>query len=203
MGNRVHSPQVARLWPLLTVGGCFLVGGILGCMFSALASQNSARQLGEYLTDYISLLKAGMITWSIPAVLWNQGRWFLFCVLFGLTGIGIIALPALFAARGFLFAFSVSCFIRFLGDVGAIPAALMFGLPALLWAPGFFLSGFWGLSSSFRIARSRTGESAASAWSGRSLRAYISWSIILFLLCVCLECALLPVLLPIAARIFG
>lgn len=203
MGKVKQEIQMFGLWPGLVTGGCFLLGGIVGCLFGAVASGEIAQQLSEYLADYISLVGDGQISWSVPAVLWNRGRWLVVCVLAGMTGLGVALLPALFGLRGFLAAFGVSCFVRVFGGEGLIPALLLFGVPALLWAPGFFLTGSLGVVSSVRLLRLRRGEGSALPETGWNLRTGAMLSGLLLVLCVMFECGVLPVLLPLAAQMLG
>lgn len=194
---------VAGLVPMLVVGGSFLAGGILGCLFGALASGEGASQLQQYLNDYVRLAGEGQVSWSAVGVLWDHGRWLLACVLLSMTAFGVVVLPVLFGVRGFLLAFGVSCFMRFFGGVGLLSALLLFGAPALLWAPGLFLVGVQGFSGSLRLVRRRLGDQTAASGVSVAFRSSVVLGLILLVLCVILECSLLPVLLPSAARFLG
>lgn len=188
---------------VLIVAGCFLTGGVFGCLFAAFASGESAEELGRYLTDYMTLVEADRVIWPAVSVLWSHGRWLLGCVIFGLTGLGIITLPILFGLRGFLLAFGVSCFFRTFGSIGLIPASVLFGIPAALWVPGLFLIGGCCLNGSLRVLRRKAGDRNALPGNSRNDRICVAVSILFVVLCVILECSLLPVLLPSAARILG
>jgi hypothetical protein len=94
-----------------------------------------------------------------------------------------------------LLAFGVSCFVQVFGAMGLIPAVLLFGIPALLWAPGFLIFGVaclrWSLQNVGRAepllaCDFRSGMCAAGLF---------------LMMCVIFECGLLPSLLSAAARI--
>lgn len=197
MENR--TLDIRTVWPVALLSGCFLLGGVLGCLFAITSSGGSATQLGEYLTDCMSLFKSGVSAPSVLRTFWGQGRWFILCTLLGLAGAGVAVLPVFFALRGFLLSFGVACFVRFLGLPGFLPACVLFGIPALLWMPGLFLSGVL----SYRAARAKIGASPVMSGMGRGYRVGLLLSAFLFLLCVFVECSLLPVLLPVAARSLG
>lgn len=191
------------IYSVLLVAGCFLTGGVFGCLFAAFASGESVEELGRYLADYLALIEADRVTWSAVSVIWNHGRWLLGCIIFGLSGLGVIVLPVLFGMRGFLLAFGVSCFVRIFGGTGLIPATILFGIPAVLWLPALFLTGSHCLKGSARALRRSAGDRNILPGNSRSYRICVAVSIFLFVLCVILECSLLPALLPSAVRILG
>lgn len=187
---------------LFCLGGCFLLGGLLGCLSGCLSAGTGAKELEQYLHDYILLLRDDSIAWSAASVLWNQGRWVLGCILLGLSGIGLVGVPALFGLRGFVLAFSISCFLRFLGWSGLVPAIFLFGLPAVVWAPGYFLLGAQGLVRSLQLFRRQLGDLTAVPTGTRGYRSCILINALLILVCAVLECSLLPVLLRAVAGMF-
>lgn len=196
-------------WDLLTGQGAvlallsmlFLAGGIAGCLFSSLAASEGAEELQRYLADYMTLASEGIILRSLWQVVWEQLRYVLAVVVLGLTAIGVVGIPMLFCLRGFFFSFSVGCFCRIFGWSGLIPALVLFGLPALLWGPAFFLSGFQGLSGARCLLRRGLGD-------GRCPLPFTPsyWFRVCLCACLCLACAgmeylVIPVLLRAAARI--
>ena len=60
--------------------------------------------------------------------------------------------------RGFFLSFSAACFCRVFGGRGLLPALVLSGLPALLWAPAMFLTGVPGLLSAQQLLRRSVGE---------------------------------------------
>jgi len=203
MEKRTVAADMRRLWPMFMVGGCFLLGGVLGCLFASVVTGDSAEQLRSFLTDYIALSQNEAAETSIWRTAWSEGRWLLLCVLFGMSGLGAAALPIIFVLRGFVFAFGAGCFIRFLGVLGFVPACVVFALPALLWMPGLFLYAVLVLSAGFHNVKGRSDAAFSASAAGFERRVAIAISILLVLLCVLIEWGLLPVLLPMAARILG
>ena len=190
MGS-LKRTQLSGLWCVLIIAGGFLLGGALGCLLGCFAAESGMEEVSHYLHDFLALARSREVFWSVPSVLWNRGRWLLCCGVFALSGIGVVALPALFGLRGFLLAFGVSCFVRVFGALGLIPAALLFAVPALLWAPGFLLLGIFALKRS-----RRKGETT-----GNDIRNGGCIAGIFLVVCVVFECGLLPRLLSAAACI--
>jgi len=203
MEKRTAAADMRRLWPMFLVGGCFLLGGVLGCLFASAVTGDSAEQLRSFLTDYIELSRNAAAETSVWRIAWSEGRWLLLCLLFGLSGLGAVVLPIVFVLRGFVFAFGAGCFVRFLGVFGFVLACVVFALPALLWIPGLFLCGILGLSVGFQNARSRSDAVLFASAAGFDRRTAVVVSILLLLLCVLVEWGLLPGLLSMAARILG
>lgn len=186
--------------PVVVLGGCFLTGGLAGSLLAALLSGESVGQLGAYLRDYMDLVLDVGMTRCVLSSAWHHGRWILLCVLLGFSGLGVLCLPVLFVLRGFLLSFGISCFFRFFGTAGLVPAVCLFGLPAILWAPGLFRIGARGLHRSVvRLRQGRSEPLSPPAREGASLAGLVCW--LLFFLCVLYEWGALPVLLPLAARI--
>ena len=203
MGRMKQTVSWNVVWPVFLVCLCFCVGGVLGCLFASLACEESVTQIERYLADYLELVGENRVSWSVPSVLWSHGRWLAGCIVFGLTGLGAAVLPLLFGLRGFLFAFGISCFFRIYSVSALVSALLLFVVPALLWAPVFFLTGICGMRESVRLCRKRLLVEAAEPGSGVPLGLCLMLSAVLLVLCVFFECSLLPVLLPVAARILG
>ena len=191
-GKRTRS---SALWCVLCIAGCFLLGGISGCLFGAFTVDAGAEEVSRYLHQFLALARTSEVFWTVPAVLWNHGRWLLCCGVFGLSAVGIAILPVLFGVRGFLLAFGVSCFVRTYGVMGLLPAVLLYGVPAMLWGPGFLLLGVICLRRSSCFLRKGEHRTDGEAHRG------IYTAGVLFALCVVFECALLPRLLSAAAYI--
>ena len=194
MGN-VKRSRVSGMWHILIVSGCFLIGSVLGSFLGMCTGDSGVAEIDLFLRDFLNLAGTREVIWSVPAVLWHRGRWLLCCCILSLSSLGIAFLPVLFGMRGFLLAFGVSCFVQVFGAMGLIPAVLLFGIPALLWAPGFLIFGVaclrWSLQNVGRAepllaCDFRSGMCAAGLF---------------LMMCVIFECGLLPSLLSAAARI--
>lgn len=195
-------------WDLPPLGGAalallcalFLLGGGAGCIFAGVAGGEGAEQLAGYLSDYLALAREDPVPRALWPLIWEQMKYLLGTVLLGMTALGVVGIPALFLARGFFFSFSVGCFCRVFGWAGLIPALALFGLPALLWAPAFFLAGVQGLCGARCLLRRILGD-------GRSPLPFAPgyWLRVCLCLCVGLACGgveylAVPVLLRAAAR---
>jgi len=137
----------------------FLLGGVLGAVFAALSDGAGAEELSSYLTGYLELAQEGELPRSLWPLLWGQLRDPLLALLLSLTALGVVGLPVLLGVRGFFFSFSAACFCRVFGVRGMFPAFVIFGLPALLWAPALFVLGTAGLCSAWQMLRRAMGES--------------------------------------------
>ena len=148
---------------LMVLCAVLLLGGAAGCLFSGAAGQATVAELTQYLTDYLTAAEAGTAArcgfWSAA---WRYVRLWCAVAIMGLTALGVAVIPGLFFARGFLLAFSTACFYRVFGGQGVWPAVVLFGLPALFWAPALFLSGWQSLSASLWLLRRWRGQERGS-----------------------------------------
>lgn len=143
---------------LVVLAIAFLIGGMAGCILASLSGGAGAEELSRYLVDYLTLTQGGQLSRSLWPVLWGQVKYSLAAVLLGLTALGLAGFPVLFGVRGFFFCFPVACFCRVFGERGLFPAFILFGLPALLWAPALFLTGVSGFLSAQQLLRRLLGE---------------------------------------------
>lgn len=139
----------------------FLAGGIAGCLLASLSGGAGAEELSAYLADYLALAQGGRLPRSLWALLWGQVKYLLAVLVLSLTALGLVGLPVLFGVRGFFFSFPVACFCRVFGGRGLLPAFVLLGLPALLWAPALFMSGVPGFLFSRQLLRRSLGEGRA------------------------------------------
>lgn len=186
---------------LVILAVAFLLGGIAGSVFISLSSEVGARELSDYLTGYLTLAETEELPRSLWPVLWGQLKFSLAALALGLTGLGVIGLPVLFGLRGFFFAFPIACFIRVFGGGGFFPAFLLFGLPALLWAPALFLIGAPGfLFAQWQFRRSM-GEGRGEFLSGGAYWSRAGLCVGMSLAAGLLEFWVVPVLLRVGARV--
>lgn len=144
---------------LMVLSAAFLLGGILGCLFASLSDGAGAQELGRYLAGYLELAgEEGGLPRSLWPVLWGQFKYLLAVLILNVTALGAAGIPLIFGIRGFYLSFPAACFCRVFGGRGLFPAFLLFGLPALLWAPALFLAGVPGLLSALRQLRRSGGE---------------------------------------------
>lgn len=204
MGKRERDkwdlpPLKGAILALLCV--LFLAGGGVGCVFSALAGGDGAQELADYLVEYLTLVAAGEVPRELWPLIWEQMKYLLAVVLLGLTALGVAGIPILFFLRGFFFSFSVGCFCRVFNWAGLVPALVLFGLPALLWGPAFFLAGFQGLSGARCLLKRILGDSRCPLPFTPTYWLRVCLCVCLCLACAGLEYVAVPVLLRAAAHV--
>ena len=69
-----------------------------------------------------------------------------------------VLIPQPLTADLLLYDFSAACLIRVFGVRGLFPAFVLFGLPALLWAPALFLLGVQSLAGAQQLLRRTWGD---------------------------------------------
>lgn len=143
---------------VVLLGILFAMGGLGGCLVAGHLDRTSGAALEKYLRAYFSATQGNLASPGLGSVVWHQLRFPLAVLLFSFTTVGMICIPLVFCVRGFLFSFSIACFLRLFGWAGLVPAAVLFGLPALLWAPVLFMLGLHGMNRSYGILRHLRGE---------------------------------------------
>ena len=192
--------QLGQGSALILLGAWFLLGGAAGCLFAGLADGAGGTSLSNYLADYLTLAENGTVARSFWPIVWQQLRWFVVSAVLGLTALGSVGIPAVFCVRGFLLGFSSACFCRVFGPAGLIPAAALFGLPALLWAPALFLTGVQGLLSARALLSRIWGEGRGALPFSPAYWLRLGMCAGLTAAAALAECAAVPVLLGAAAR---
>lgn len=179
----------------------FLMGGAAGCFLAALSSGAGAEELGAYLSGYLALARDGELPRGLWALLWGQVKYPLAALALGLTALGLAGLPVLFGVRGFLFSFPAACFCRVFGGRGLLPAFVLFGLPALLWAPALFLVGVSSFLSARQLLRRVLGEGCGGFPGGGAWWCRAGLCLGLAAAAAMLEYWVVPVLLRELARV--
>ena len=187
---------------LVLLGVLFLMGGVVGCSCAGCIEDAGDTLIG-YLQGYINALLQGQGGGGVLPILWEVSKVPLAAFLLGLTALGVVGLPVLFALRGFLLCYAVAAFYRLLGLNGLLSAFFLFGLSALVWLPVLFWLGIQGLLGSYGLLRRTMGEGRYPLrYNGSYL---LSCGICAAALCLCavLECFVVPILLQKTAWIFG
>ena len=144
---------------------CFGLGALGGFLFSALSGDSP--ELLDYLRQYFrSVGEGGGPELSLATVVWDLIRWPLAAFLLGLTSIGVVGVPVLMGARGFLLAFAATTFARLFHLPGLAAALAAFGVTVLVAVPVFFAVA----EDAFRQSMSRLpgAASAPARWSERA-----------------------------------
>lgn len=118
----------------------FLLGAFGGHYAAEKVSPTHYRELSNYLQDYIAA-HGVLHPAPIGGVLFAYFRGPLLFWLSGFSLCGIWLVPLLILGQGFLFAFSIRCFIVALGRAGLLCAFAAFGVRCLFVVPcSFFLA---------------------------------------------------------------
>lgn len=196
MGKLIKKRAVG-LWgwlcPLM-LAAAFLLGGLAGCFYAARLSEAGEGAVASYLADYLRLLGSGGLSPELGPILRGRLLLWLAVTLCGLTGLGLLGVPVLCGVQGFLLCYSCACFHRAMGG-GTAAAAVLFGLPALMWAPVLFRLGCQSLDSAAALLRR-----CVTGGGGRSVFSRLYWIRALLgcgvlVLCAVVEYALVPGLL--------
>ena len=150
---------------LAVLAVCFGLGALGGFLFSAL--NGDSPELLDYLRQYFrSAGGGGGMEPSLFAVIWDLLRWPLAAFLLGMAPIGVVGVPALMGARGFLLAFAATTFARLFHLPGAAAALAAFGVTLLLVVPVLFVVA----EDAFRQSLSRLPGAASTPahWSERA-----------------------------------
>lgn len=185
---------------LVVVGACFLGGALAGCLAAGWISEEGQAGLTRYLEQFLQAAAAGQT--QAPALLlqvWDILRWPLLALLLGFTGLGLLGLPLLFVARGFLLSFSIAAVTGLMGGSGCILGFLLFGISGAISLPVFFVLGVQSLLSARALAGRAPGTGVGWLPGGR--RYLRRWGLCAVALGVCLllEQGLVPKLVGAAA----
>ncbi len=97
------------------------------------------------------------------AALQTSGKFHALVLFFAFSALGVAAIPAVSALRGFLLCFAAASVIRYYGSSSVPYALLMFAPEALIAVPGLFLLSTHSLSSSAKLLQSCMPRSVVSA----------------------------------------
>lgn len=154
--------QLAALGQLsvpLCLALCFGGGVAAGCFFAGLLGETVQTGLSDYLNGCFTGFRDGNVVLpSLLSTLWELCRWPLLVFLFGFTALGVLGVPAVFLARGFLMSYAVSVLVRLFGGAGFLAALVLFGLSGVFVLPALFILGSDALRRAAALAGSPTGE---------------------------------------------
>ena len=105
-------PPGGVLTALAVVSAAFCLGALAGMLLASQVGGGGQESLTAYLERYLAAAKLGAAgPPRVSAVLWETLRWPVSAFLLGFSALGVVGIPLLFAARGFLLSFAVSCSI--------------------------------------------------------------------------------------------
>ena len=154
---------------LAAVSACFFLGGLAGCLLAGCVDGGGQESLAAYVEGFLRAAQAGETAPpALAALVWETLRWPLLALLLGFTALGLLALPLLFAVRGFLLAFSIASFVRLFGGTGCLLALLVFGVGGAFSVPALFVLGVQSFMTARTLAGRVWGESKAAHLYGRA-----------------------------------
>lgn len=155
-----------RQWDLsfgmVTLGGFFFLGGVLGVLLASFATEEVRSSVQEYFMFYFTLAEQGEAVPDLWKTIFVNIKIPTLVFLLGFSFLGIVILPFLFLVEGFIFTFSVSIFCRFLGFSELFSAFILFCLPAFFWVPVLFLLGVQSFHSAMLLWKKGKREEAFS-----------------------------------------
>ena len=154
---------------LAAVSASFFLGGLAGCLLAGCVDGGGQESLAAYVEGFLRAAQAGEAAPpALAALVWETLRWPLLALLLGFTALGLLALPLLFAVRGFLLAFSIASFVRLFGGTGCLLALLVFGVGGAFSVPALFVLGVQSFMTARTLAGRVRGESKAAPPYGRA-----------------------------------
>ena len=138
---------------LAVIAASFFLGGLAGCLVASQLGGSGAEALNAYLDSFLQTARSGdLMAPTLPALVWDAVRWALPTLLFGFTALGLLGLPLLFAARGFLLSFVIASLIRLFGGAGCLLALALFGLNGAFSVPALFVLGVQSFQTAYILA---------------------------------------------------
>ena len=173
--QRVHLWVLSsgeELGTVLLLSLCFLLGAGAGAWCCGRTNPAGTNALRQWLDGYLAVAKTGQTQWL--KLLWSAVRFPLLVTLLQWTALGVLLVPLTLGVRGFLFAYSVSLFVRTYAWRGLGAALLLFGPFGMVELTALFLLG----TAAFLRARSIGTEKQCS---GPTLLAWgLCWCGVLF-----------------------
>ena len=121
---------------MLALAAFFLLGAVLGGMVAARGASAMGGELRRYLEGYLALRIEGAPS---SAAVWQTMVCFFRAsaavFLLGFASVGVALIPAVCAAQGFLYAYSLLCFASGLGQDGFFLLPVLFALRLMLVLP--------------------------------------------------------------------
>lgn len=143
--DKQHSGRLA--WngrPQLIVLLCaFLSGAVSGFLFAYFGGENTT--LRCYLNEYFDYAAQENLHLSFLLSLWDCFRWPLAVLAASFHAIGVVIIPCLLLARGFLLSYAVSSVSLLIYPNGTVAGVILFFTAALFVLPVMLLFGYDGM----------------------------------------------------------
>lgn len=144
---------------LLMLALFLLLGVLLGYFCSARCDANEGGALEAFFDAYLAQSASPQLTLGLVCrTLFCYGRACLLAFLFGFSSIGVLCLPALFAAQGFVLSFSLFSFAQALGREAFPALAALFAIRLLLVLPCTLTVGSAAWERSWALAMLALGQ---------------------------------------------
>lgn len=200
VGGAWNVPEERILPALAVLATCFLLGGLAGCLMSTFVGGAGQESLRDYLEHFLNTARSsGVAAPGLAVQLWDCLRWPGLALLLGFTALGVLGLPLLFAARGFLLAFSIAAFVRVFGSAGCLLALLVFGTGGVFSIPALFVLGVQSLTAARILASRFLGEGKAPSPYGKAYFLRCGGCAAVLCVCIVLERFAVPALVSGAA----
>lgn len=120
----------------------FFLGSFAACILVSRIDGADNGILNQYFSDYFSALRSAEdIHPELWSLFWDVFCWPLLIVVLGISPIGLLCIPVVFLARGFLLSFSIAALFRVLGGSGLLIAFSIFGISGAVCVPILFVLG--------------------------------------------------------------
>ena len=186
---------------LFLLAVCFLVGVLLGQFFAECVSETTGTELDAYLESYFRVGQES--SWkSFLSVLLQYFRYPLIVVVLGFASLGVVLIPGITLAIGFLLSFSVSCFTAAFGTNGLFLAVAAMGLRCLITIPCYFLlaAPSWGRSAALASLSFGRGRRVSTDVNGRGWWGITVLCLVVLLIGACLDLFCTPKILEWALK---
>ena len=148
--SKYYRPDRLHLIGFLVCAALFALGCVAGAVASGALPPDTP--MSEYIASLARADNPGFGGRFLSA-LCTSGKFHALVLFFAFSALGIAAIPAVSALRGFLLCFAVTSVIRCYGASGVPYALLMFAPEALISVPGLLLLSTHSMLSSATLLR--------------------------------------------------
>ena len=152
-----------QLSRLLFLALFFFAGIVLGQVFSSRVPDATGDELARYLTDFLKLGEGDPAPRTVLSAAALYFRYPLAAFLRSFSTNGVVLLPRVTGAFGFLLSFYVCCVTAAFGSDGVVLALAVFGLRCAVTLPCYFLLAVPALERSAALACLSLGGGRCSA----------------------------------------